>query len=124
MNKTKVAWLFSILFFAVGIVTLGSIDFAMAQGVPQKEICNGKDDNGDGQVDENVNCDHYLSYLVDKSINPVNVVLRDQFIQPTDFKVDRIERLINPVSKNHAGFIFTPKRPNLHYLAYRLETPV
>ncbi|MEK7591181.1 MAG: hypothetical protein AAB489_03165 [Patescibacteria group bacterium] len=94
-----------------------------AQGIPTTEICNGKDDNGDGLIDEGVNCDHYLSYLLDKSINPIGVVLRDQFINPTDFTLVLIERLLNPVRKMHAGITFNPRRPDLHYLAYRLQTP-
>lgn len=97
---------------------------AFAQGTPQAEICNGKDDNGNGLIDEGVNCDHYLSYLLDKSINPISVVLRDQFIAPTDFTLVLIERLLNPVRKMHAGTTFTPRRPDLHYLAYRLQSSV
>ena len=95
-----------------------------AQGTPKTEICNGIDDNGDGVIDEGMSCDHYLSYLVDKSINPISVVLADQFISPTDFKLVLIERLLNPVRKIHAGITFNPKRPNLHYLAYRLQSSV
>ena len=113
--------LFSIL--VISLVTLGSASVILGQGTTQ-EICDGKDDNGDGVVDENVNCDHYLSYLIDKTINPVNVVLRDQFINPTDFRLVLIERLLNPVKKLHAGLSFIPKRPDLHYLAYRVETQV
>jgi len=94
-----------------------------AQGTPPSEICNGKDDNGDGVVDEGINCDHYLSYLLDKSINPITIVLRDQFINPTDFTLVLIERLLNPVRKLHEGLAFNPKRPDLHYLAYRLQSP-
>lgn len=93
-----------------------------AQTTPQAEICNGKDDNGDGVVDEGVNCDHYLTYLLNKSINPISVVLRDQFINPTDFTLVLIERLWNPVKKFHAGLTFIPRRPDLHYLAYRLKS--
>ncbi len=95
-----------------------------AQGIPKTEICNGIDDNGDGLIDEGVNCDHYLSYLLDKSINPISVVLSDQFISPTKFQLVLIERLLNPVKKNHAGITFNPKRPDLHYLAYRLQSSV
>ena len=50
----------------VSLFILGSVGFVSAQGTPKLEICNGKDDNGDGVVDENVTCDHYLSYLLDK----------------------------------------------------------
>ena len=112
------------VFLVFSFFLLGSIGTVFGQGVPKTEICNGIDDNGDGVIDEGVNCDHYLSYLVDKSITPVSVVLRDQFISPTDFTLDLIERLLNPVRKIHAGMIFNPERPNLHYLAYRLQSPV
>ncbi|TSC68120.1 MAG: hypothetical protein G01um101466_547 [Parcubacteria group bacterium Gr01-1014_66] len=95
-----------------------------AQGVPETEICNGIDDNGDGVIDDGVTCDHYVSYLVDKLINPISIVLSDQFISPTDFKLVLIERLLNPVKKIHAGTIFDPKRPDLHYVAYRLQNLV
>ena len=105
----------------VALFVLGWRDVASAQTAPT-EICNGKDDNGDGVVDEGVNCDHYLSYLIDKSINPIGVVLRDQFINPTDFTLTLIERLLNPVRKLHAGIVFNPRRPDLHYLAYRLQS--
>lgn len=107
---------------AVSLLTLTNVSVSFAQGVPAAEICNGKDDNGDGVVDEGVNCDHYLTYLLDKSIQPVTVTLRDQFIQPTDFTFNLIERLLNPVRKLHEGLVFNPKRPDLHYLAYRLTT--
>ncbi|HBV01460.1 MAG TPA: hypothetical protein DEF00_03660 [Candidatus Taylorbacteria bacterium] len=106
---------FSVFFFSSAGIVFG-------QGTPSSEICNGKDDNGDGVVDENLNCDHYLSYLLDKSIQPVTVTLRDQFINPTDFTLVLIERLLNPVRKLHEGLAFNPKRPNLHYLAYRLQS--
>ncbi|MDO8649172.1 MAG: hypothetical protein Q7R81_05315 [Candidatus Peregrinibacteria bacterium] len=111
---------------AVLVLSLFAISYAPvgAQGVPSSEICNGKDDDGDGVVDNGVNCDHYLSYLIDKSINPINVVLRDQFLSPTDFTLTLIERLLNPVRKQHAGMIFNPRRPDLHYLAYRVQTQV
>lgn len=110
---------FSLL--AAALLLLGAIGTVFAQGVPTPEVCNGKDDNGNGVVDEGVNCDHYLSYLLDKSIQPVTVTLRDQFIEPTDFKLVLIERLLNPVRKLHAGLAFNPKRPDLHYLAYRVQ---
>src|SRR3989344_5815208 len=106
---------FSVFFFSSAGIVFG-------QGTPPGEVCNGKDDNGDGVVDEGLNCDHYLSYLLDKSINPVNVILKDQFINPTDFTLVLIERLLNPVRKLHEGLAFNPKRPNLHYLAYRLQS--
>lgn len=96
---------------------------AFAQETSPTELCNGKDDNGNGVIDEGINCDHYLSYLVDKSINPISVVVRDQFIAATDFTLVLIERLFNPVKKTHAGIPFTPRRPDLHYLAYRLQDP-
>lgn len=92
----------------------------LAQGVPPSEICNNKDDNGNGVVDE-VNCDHYFSYLLNRAISPINVVLSDQFISPTDFELVKIERLFNPARKIHAGATFNPKRPDLHYLAYQLK---
>lgn len=117
--KSAVAALFLVASFAV----LGSLGAVFAQTPPATEICNGKDDNGDGVADENVNCDHYLSYLVDKSVSPVSVVLRDQFINPTDFTLALIERLLNPVKKLHAGITFSPRRPDLHYVAYRLKSP-
>lgn len=104
------------------VVASGWKDSAFAQTAPQSEICNGKDDNGDGVIDEGVHCDHYLSYLLDKSINPVSVVLRDQFINPTDFTLVLMERLLNPVRKLHAGIAFNPRRPDLHYLAYRVQS--
>lgn len=112
------------IFLVFSLFLLGSMSIVFGQGVPKTEICNGIDDNGDGVIDENVNCDHYLSYLIDKSIDPIGVVLRDQFISPTDFRLVLIERLLNPVKKLHEGMIFNPERPDLHYLAYRLETPV
>src|SRR3989344_9514085 len=87
----------SLLVFS--LFALRSMGDAFAQGTPTSEICNGKDDDGDGVVDNGVNCDHYLSYLLDKSINPISVVLRDQFINPTDFTLNLIERLLNPVRK-------------------------
>lgn len=110
---------FSFLVFA--LLVLGTVGTALAQGVPLAEICNGKDDNSNGVVDEGVNCDHYLTYLLDKSIQPVTVTLRDQFISPTNFTLVLIERLFNPVRKLHAGLAFNPKRPDLHYLAYRVQ---
>ena len=113
--------LLSVLVFSLLVFVNPGILFG--QAAPQKEICNGVDDNGDGRVDEGVNCDHYLSYLIDKSINPVNVVLRDQFIQPTDFQAVSIERLFNPAVKTHGGIKFKASRPDLHYLAYRVKTP-
>lgn len=109
-------------FLALSVVPATGNIGAVAQGVPTAEICNGKDDNGDGVADEGVNCDHYLSYLLDQSINPVSVVLRDQFISPTDFTLVLLERLLNPVQKFHAGLAFNPRRPDLHYLAYRVQT--
>lgn len=112
-----------LLVLAFSLFVLDNTGIVFGQGTPQKEICNGIDDNGDGKADEGINCDHYLSYLIDKSINPINVVLRDQFISPTDFQLVLIERLLNPVRKIHAGITFNPKRPALHYLAYRLQTP-
>ena len=120
-KNSKTALLGLVLIFS--LFALGNVGVLFGQGVPQKEICNGQDDNGDGVVDENINCDHYLSYLLDKSINPINVVLRYQFIDPTDFTLVLIERLLNPVRKIHQGFTFNPRRPDLHYLAYRLQTP-
>lgn len=118
-KKIKTISLFSVLFFSLFIA-----NSVFGQSISVKEICNGIDDNGDGQIDEGVNCDHYLSYLIDKLIHPINVVLRDQFISPTDFKVFSIERLLNPARKLHTGMAFNPKRPDLHYLAYRLQTSV
>lgn len=112
------------VFLVFSLFLFGGMSIVFGQGVPKAEICNGIDDNGDGVVDEDVNCDHYLSYLVDKSINPVDVVLSDQFINPTDFKLVLIERLLNPIKKLHEGLIFNPERPDLHYLAYRLQSPV
>lgn len=106
----------------LALVASGWKGSAFAQIAPQTEICNGKDDNGDGVIDEGVNCDHYLSYLLDKSINPISVVLRDQFISPTDFKLILIERLLNPVRKLHAGIALNPRRPELHYLAYQVQS--
>mgnify|MGYP001572401818 FL=1 len=111
---------FSIL--ALALLMLGAIGTVFAQSAPTGEVCNGKDDNGDGVADEGVNCDHYLTYRLDKTIQPISVTLRDQFIQPTDFTLDRIERLLNPVRKLHTGLAFNPKRPDLHYLAYRLKS--
>src|SRR3989338_6608771 len=116
----KVALASFFLVFSVSF--FGSADIVFGQGTPPAEICNGKDDNGNGVVDENLNCDHYLSYLLDKTIQPITVVLRDQFISPTDFTLVLIERLLNPVRKFHAGIAFNPRRPDLHYLAYRLQT--
>src|SRR3989338_6910846 len=119
--EIKTALLGLVLIFSLfALVNVGGV---LGQGAPPAEICNGQDDNGDGVVDEGVNCEHYLSYLLDKSINPINVVLRDQFIDPTDFRLVLIERLLNPVRKNHQGLTFNPRRPDLHYLAYRLQTP-
>ncbi len=120
-SKTLLASLAAFSFFP--LLALSNMG-AIAQGVPSAEICNGKDDDGDGVVDNGANCDHYLSYLIDKSINPINVVLRDQFLSPTDFTLTLIERLLNPVRKQHAGITFNPRRPDLHYLAYRVQTQV
>jgi|GEM_PF-6067034 len=111
----------SLLLLSCALLLLGWRS-AHAQGTPPSEICNGKDDDGDGLIDNGVNCDHYLTYLLDKSITPIGVVLRDQFIQPTDFTLNLIERLFNPVRKLHAGMAFAPRRPDLHYLAYRVQT--
>src|SRR3989344_3754145 len=111
-------------FLVFPVVFFGTTGIVFGQGTPTGEICDGKDDNGNGVVDEGVNCDHYLSYLLDKSINPIKVSLRDQFISPTDFELVLIERLLNPVKKLHEGLVFNPKRPDLHYLAYRLKSPV
>ena len=119
---SKVRWLSLFLILVFSLFLVGSTGSVFSQGVPKTEICNGLDDNGDGHIDEGVDCDHYLSYLVDKSINPVGVVLSDQFISPTDFKLDLIERLFNPVKKIHAGLTFNAKRPDLHYLGYRLQS--
>lgn len=110
-------------FLVSSLFALDNIGVLFAQGTPPAEICNGKDDNGDGLIDEGLNCDHYLSYLLDRSISPISVVLKDQFINSTDFELVLIERLLNPVRKIHAGITFNPKRPNLHYLAYRLSSP-
>ena len=119
MLRVETVFVFS--FLAFSLFALGNTGVLLAEGTPQSEICNGKDDNGDGLIDEGVSCDHYLSYLLDKSINPISFVLSDQFIGPTDFKSVLIERLLNPVRKIHAGITFNPKRPDLHYLAYRLS---
>lgn len=86
------------------------------------EVCNGIDDNNNGVIDEDVNCDHYLSYLIDENINPLAVILKDQFIGPTNFGLVHMERILNPVRKKHGEMIFNPKRPDLHYLAYRLQS--
>ena len=120
--EIKTALLLSVL--VLSLFALGNISTTIGQSIPQKEICNGKDDNGDGQIDEGINCDHYLSYLVDTPINPIGVVLKDQFLDPTDFKLTLINRLLNPAVKLHSGMVFNPKKPDLHYLAYRLETPI
>ena len=109
----------SLLIFSLFL--LGNVGTTLAQGVPA-EVCNGIDDDGNGAVDEGLNCDHYLSYLLDKSITPISVVLKDQFISPTDFSLVLIERLLNPVKKIHEGLTFNSTRPDLHYLAYRLQT--
>ncbi|MEK7664017.1 MAG: hypothetical protein AAB340_01010 [Patescibacteria group bacterium] len=111
-----------LLVLASSLIVFGYTSVLFSQVVWQKEVCNGVDDNGDGQVDENLNCDHYLSYLIDKPIKPINVVLHDQFIDPTDFQLVFIERLLNPVRKIHNGLRFDPKRLGLHYLAYQLKT--
>ncbi len=108
------------LFIFVSVFVFSGI--ALGQVTLPAEICNAKDDNGNGLIDENINCDHYLSYLLDKSINPISIVLSDQFIKPTDFKLVSIERLLNPVKKIHDGISFNPKNPNLHYLAYRFQS--
>lgn len=121
-NTFRASILVAVLAFAVLLFALFGVGTLFAQGVPQTEVCNGKDDNGDGVADENVNCDHYLTYLLDKSIQPTNVVLRDQFIPPTNFTLTLIERLMNPVRKLHQGLTFNPKRTDLHYLAYRVQT--
>ena len=123
MKKISVALASPLLVLAAFVAILGIAVPVFAQGVPPAEICNGKDDNGDGVVDENLDCDHYLTYLLDKSIQPVTVTLSDQFIEPTDFTLTQIERLLNPVRKLHAGLAFIPKRPDLHYLAYRFQDP-
>lgn len=117
-KKTLLLAVVSLLF---GLLLLGSANFIMGQENSLKEICNGIDDNGDGRIDEGVNCDHYLSYLIDKLIKPINVVLRDQFMGPTEFQLTSIERLLNPARKNHGNTTFIPKREDLHYLAYRLK---
>ena len=119
-SKTLLASSLFVVPLLLALSTVGTV----AQGIPQAEICNGKDDNGDGLIDEGVNCDHYLSYLLDKTVNPISVLLRDQFIKPMDFTLVLIERLLNPVRKLHAGLVFDPRRPDLHYLAYRLQSQV
>ncbi|TSC62865.1 MAG: hypothetical protein G01um101448_524 [Parcubacteria group bacterium Gr01-1014_48] len=127
IHSNKIFWIkvgFLSLLIVPSLFLLNHTSALFAQVAPKAEICNGIDDNGDGVIDENANCDHYLSYLVDKPINPVGVVLHDQFIDPTDFTVFAIERLLNPVRKLHQGLTFDPKRPGLHYLAYRLSSPV
>jgi len=118
MQKMVVLTLVTLALFPFGNMRVAAQD---AVPVPA-EICNGKDDDGNGLADEGVNCDHYLSYLVDKSINPITVLLKDQFISYTDFTLTTIERLFNPVRKLHAGLAFSPRRPDLHYLAYRVKT--
>lgn len=120
-SRAKVMLAVSLL--ALSLVALGIAVNVVAQSLPQSEICNGKDDNGDGRIDE-VNCQHYLSYLVDKAIQPVSVVARDQFINPTEVELTGIERILNPVKKLHAGLAFGIKRADLHYLAYRLKMPI
>lgn len=122
----KLHWIFwtrfgyVFLFLVFSLFLLGSMGIVFGQDVPKTEICNGIDDNGDGLIDDGVNCDHYLSYRLDKSIAPIDVVLNDQFISATNFQLVSIERLLNPVRKIHEKLTFNPKRPDLHYLAYRL----
>ena len=111
------------LVLVLSLFVLGNANILFGQVIPSKEICNGIDDNGDGQADEGIHCDHYLSYLVDKLISPVTVSLHDQFIESTQFTLISIDRLLNPVRKIHHGMTFNPERPDLHYVAYRLETP-
>ena len=112
------------LSLVLALSVFGGPNISFGQPVEPLEVCNGKDDQGNGQIDEGVNCDHYLSYLLDKSVQPTSVVLRDQFIEPTDFTFNVIERLFNPARKLHEGLAFNPKRPDLHYLAYRLQSQV
>lgn len=115
----KVILALSLLIFSLFV--LGNAVNVLAQVLPSTEICNGKDDNGNGVIDE-VNCDHYLTYLLNRVIDPISVVLSDQFINPTDFTLVKIERLLNPVKKIHQGLAFNPQRPGLHYLAYQLKS--
>ena len=122
----KESKLFNIKAAGFLVLALSLVVFAGASAVlevngSQYEICNGKDDNGDGRADEGANCDHYLSYLIDKTIHPVAVSLRDQFIGATNFQLAGIERLLNPAKKIHNNAIFKSRRQDLHYLAYRLE---
>lgn len=112
------------LFLVFSLFFLGAAAVVFSQVVPVTEICNGLDDSGDGVADEGINCDHYLSYLLDRSIDPIKLVLRDQFINPTDFTLTLIERIFNPVRKIHAGLAFNPERTDLHYLGYRLKSEV
>lgn len=121
ISHFKLALALSLLF--ASFVALGGAAYVFAQSSFPGEICNGKDDNHNGVVDDGVNCQHYLSYLVDKTIQPISVVVRDQFIEPTDIELTGIERILNPVKKLHENLAFGIRRPDLHYLAYRFKMP-
>lgn len=66
--------------------------------------------------------DHYLSYDVQAAPHsPVRVTLRDQFIGPKDFIVEKPIKLLNPTLKRHNNQVFEIKYPKLHYTSYQLK---
>lgn len=66
--------------------------------------------------------DHYLTY--DIKATPFirrTVTLEDQFIEPTDFRVRRPNKLFNPTVKRHNNKVFPISNEKLHYTAYDVE---
>lgn len=66
--------------------------------------------------------DHYLSYDI-KTTSSIShsIKLKDQFIDWTDFRVNKPMKLLNPAVKRHNNQVYGITNPQLHYTAYRLE---
>lgn len=113
-----------ITILALCVFGLGASQTSAQVGLPAAELCNGKDDNGDGAIDDGLDCSqHYLAYRLQTApFTPVSVFLDDQF-SPNFFKVlvERPVALLNPTHKRHSGLDFPIKRPELHYVAYTIK---
>jgi hypothetical protein len=66
--------------------------------------------------------DHYLSYDVKAGPHTVETVtLKDQFIGPVDFIVEKPIKLLNPTLKRHNNVVVDIKYPRLHYTSYQIS---
>jgi len=66
--------------------------------------------------------DHYISYDIQAAPHSAALVtLKDQFIGPVDFIVEKPIKLLNPTLKRHNNQVFEIKFPRLHYTAYQLR---